>query len=684
MSLSLEKDNAFFLQQSTSLNNNNEHLFSIYHSMSISENNDRIFTIHRHDSVDSEDERLYIISRPTNIIVEVSVDTDRRSIWRYENPGYKEKLITFGGSCELDETKSKTGWGFWNRHLESMFDIKPTNELWAKFDIYISPNKTVYVYNNTSQSNDYRTRSGFRIKSYSSSNSNIEGASFLNGDEKSLPGISFGFHSILVHLKSGKENGIIQLWVDNKETQLCNRIGNVNEGNELKNFFIGVDNDQDAFVSNLIISNTELSFSDNCVIRKKHWHQPVLASNGTIGKNDLAVKRSDNSDKIYSIFTYNTTAFGERDYIEFYIKDSINIEYMYIVFDNAEYDLTSTRLYASYDGFNYDTICDLSKLKLLNRTLIVPKVPQYPYYRISGKDSNAIYNIIIDATVDELTLYLDTYRKSKYSTIFSEGLVLDGKTNYVEIPTEVTDDVTNWSAEFTIKTSESKSGNSTYTNPCLFGYDTAGNDYRDFHIDTKNGFLYVYSGLGNAKDPYTNGTFAKGSDTVGVDTGIKINDGELHTICVRYAYNILRVYCDRILAVELYPMKTLLANKLYFGSSFPNSKVFAALELYGAKIWKQGELVAEYSPSIKQVEDNKLYDLSGKNNHATLYGNPIKTVEGQVLSVDTSRHLTCSKMLGISETLARDIVASVRQIQDSNDEYSMLDVASILKTYKQS
>lgn len=170
----------------------------------------------------------------------------------------------------------------------------------------------------------------------------------------------------------------------------------------------------------------------------------------------------------------------------------------------------------------------------------------------------------------------------------------------------------------------------------------------------------------------------------GIDTGIRISDGELHTIYVNYTIGYFKIYCDHVLAAEFHPNTTVSNDKLYFGCSMVGEKAFAALELYGVKIWKQGELVAEYSPSIKQITDNKLYDLSGKNNHAILYGDPVKTVEGQVLSVDTHRQLTCSNMVGISETLARNIAASIRRIQNSNDKYSMLDVASILKTYKQS
>lgn len=681
MSISSTKDNVFSLQRSTSLNNVNEHIYSLQRSTTMSEDNAHIFILQKDDTLNSINERLFLLSRPSDIDVELSIDTERSFHWRYENPGFKEKLTTFGGSCKLDKEKSKTGWGFWNKHHESMFDIRTTDNLWARFDIYISPGKSIYVYNNYDDSK-WHYRNGFRIGASSPNSSNITGTSWLQGSDIVFPNIISGFHSVLIHLKSGKSDGIAQLWIDSKENQLCDRIGNINDGNKLKDFFIAVDNDQDAFISNLIISNIELSFSDNCEIITDHWEQPILASNGELGKSELAVKRSDNYDGTYLIFKDSNDWIREYDYIEFYIKENINIKTMYIVFSGSGYDFSGKYLFASYDGTDFKEICSLNECRFSNRTMVIPNVPRYPYYKIVGGDWNGISNIIIDAVTNEPTLYLDTYRQSKYTTTFSEGLVLDGKTNYIEIPVSLTN-ILDWSAEFTIKTSESRSGNNIVNNPCLFGYDSPGYASKDFHIDIKNGSLYIFSGLNNIKDP-VGGTIERSGNDISVCTDVNINDGELHTICVKYTVNSLRIICDHALIAEFYPQSAMSNDKLYFGCSMYQEKIFATLELYGAKIWRQGELVAEYSPSIKQVTDNKLYDLSGKNNHAILYGDPIKTVEGQVLSVDTSRHLTCSKMLGISETLVRNIATSVRRIQNSNDEYSMLDVASILKIYKQS
>lgn len=678
MSISSTKDSVLSLQRSTAMNSVNEHIFSLQQKTTVTEDNAHIFLLQKDDSLNSINERLFLLSRPSGIDVELSIDTRRDFHWRYENPGYKEMLIVPAFDYQLDSTKSKTGYGFWNRYWRKAFDIRPTHELWIRFDAYLSPGSSLRVINEIDRSS-WRDRDGFYINVNSTG-----GRSVVSGSEAAFPAMNAGFHSFLAHFKSGITDGIIQLWCDDEESPLSERTGNVRKGEIIDDFFIQSDNGSpQVFVSNLIISNTKLSLSDECKVIKGHWNQPTLTKNGEFGKDECAVKISDGGDAIYHIFDNgNDSSWRPLDYVDFYMKNDIKINIMQIIFQERNYNLNGMRLLGSNNYQDFEEICDFGKMRITQYCLIIPNVPRYLYYRITGGYYNNITGVIIDAVTDEPTFFIDTYRQGKYTTVFSEGLVLDGKTNYMQVPISVTD-AANWATEFTIKTTESRSGDRIWNSPCIFGCETPGGNSRDFLVEIKSGNLYIFNGLGNTKDP-VGGTLTWNIGEAGIDTGIKINDGELHTIRMKYEIGKLQVYCDRVLATEIYPSYTLLSDSLYFGSSFPSTKAFASLELYGAKIWRQGELVAEYSPSIKQVTDNKLYDLSGKNNHAILYGDPIKTVEGQVLSVDTSRHLTCSKMLGISETLVRNIATSVRRIQNSNDEYSMLDVASILKTYKQS
>lgn len=660
MSISSIKDNVFLLQRSTTIIENKAHVFSLRRSKRLEYANDKIFAV----------------NRLLNVDVEVSVDTRRNFHWRYENPGYKEKLISIiNGSCELDIEKSKTGWGFWNKSWMKVFDVQPTKEFWARFDVYLLAGSSFRVVNST----EWNKKVGFIINTHASGTSNAKSEAITLNNSMQFPGVNAGFHRILVHFKSGITDGIIQLWCDDEDTPMCERVGNVWNGDYLQNFLTESDN-EDAFVSNFIMSTKQLSFLDNCNLDEAHWNQPKLSKNGELGKDDFTVKSSDGNKYIYIPFNGINDPYAFNN-IDFFAKDNISIKTLYIVLYRNDYNMSGFKLLKSDDNVRFEEI--KVNIRKENNVLIIKDIPRHPYYRLSSGNADCRINkVTIDAITDEPTLCLDTYRKGKYTTTFSEGLVLDGKTNYIEVPVSLAG-ATEWAAEFTIKTSESRSGTNVVNNPCIFGYDSGGYASRDFHIDIKNGSLHVFSGLDNTKDPI-GGTINRSGNDISVSTNVNINDGELHTIRVKYTVDYLRIICDQVFVAEFYPKSTMLNDKLYFGCSMYQEQIFAALELYGAKIWRQGELVAEYSPSIKQVTDNKLYDLSGKNNHAILYGDPIKTVEGQVLSVDTSRHLTCSKMLGISETLARNIAASIRRIQDSNDEYSMLDVASILRTYKQS
>lgn len=225
MSISSTKDNVFSLQRSSSLNNINEHVYSLQRNTFASEDNARIFILQKDDALNSINERLFLLSRPSDVDVEISIDTRRNFHWRYENPGYKEKLITVtNGSCELSSEKSKTGVGFWNNSWMKAFDVRPTREFWARFDLYILSNSSFRIVDST----EWRNKTGFIVNTNAPFTSNAKGTSIVLNSEKEFPGIDAGFHQILVHFKSSVTNGIIQLWCDNEKTPLCERTGNVN------------------------------------------------------------------------------------------------------------------------------------------------------------------------------------------------------------------------------------------------------------------------------------------------------------------------------------------------------------------------------------------------------------------------------------------------------------------------
>lgn len=198
------------------------------------------------------------------------------------------------------------------------------------------------------------------------------------------------------------------------------------------------------------------------------------------------------------------------------------------------------------------------------------------------------------------------------------ALNFDGSTNYVKIPVSLTN-VSDWSAEIIFTTTENGSDNRVYHQPCLFGYDTPDFLSRDFHVDTKNGKLYIFGGLGG-KTPI-GGTPTNDNGDYGIDTGVTVNDGKRHTVKAVSTTGKLEVYCDNVLTTTIYPTKTLNADAFYIGCSKIGESVFGRLTLYSFKLTKSGKTVAEYEPTVKDAALKTLTDNSGNGNNATLYGN---------------------------------------------------------------
>jgi hypothetical protein len=246
---------------------------------------------------------------------------------------------------------------------------------------------------------------------------------------------------------------------------------------------------------------------------------------------------------------------------------------------------------------------------------------------------NAISDLIITTEKTELDKYI-----SKFSQ--SVSLTFDGSTNYAKIPVSLTD-VSDWSTEITFTTTENRTGSYIYNQRCIFGYDTANNLSRDFHVDTNGGNLYVFNGLGNSSTP-VGGTATLDNGDYGINTGIKVNDGKKHTVKAISTTGKIEVYCDGVLATTVYPATTLSADAVYIGCSMPAESIFGQLALYSFNLTKNGSLVAEYAPTKKEALLKTLTDNSGSGNDAALYGNTYAcTVVTEdidfLLSADTSR-----------------------------------------------
>nr|DAI77760.1 MAG TPA: hypothetical protein [Caudoviricetes sp.] len=326
--------------------------------------------------------------------------------WRYENPGYRELLVMPGHTVKCDATKSKTGYAFWqNRQLPS-FDIPESKELWVRFDIYIA---TQYYY-------------VFRIfDSYGSQDGiyhpsgNYYWIAKANGNEVgSMAAPSVGFHSCLLHLVSDTTNGKIQFWVDDASKAAIDYTGSVKKGNAFSFFFLESDNAY-ALTSNVIISDTELSLADNCDLSKTQWIQPVIGKNGTFGVDDFAVRRSNGDTTIYKIFDVSGYNIPLYQYTDFYIKDNVSINRVYVNYSISGSRNTYTHtLYQSDDGVTFEKLLSVQKKADDYYALFDLDTPATKhYYRIEVSGSAGADGVTIDATVQtqkDITLKIDTHR----------------------------------------------------------------------------------------------------------------------------------------------------------------------------------------------------------------------------------------------------------------------------------
>lgn len=312
--------------------------------------------------------------------------------WRYENPGYRELLTMPGHTVKCAAQQSKTGYAFWqNRQLPS-FDIPESKELWVRFDIYIA------------------TQSYYTFRAFGSSNGNdgiyhptnsIYWIVYARGSEVgSMPAPSVGLHSCLLHMVSDETDGKIQFWMDDKSNAVIDYTGSVKVG--LFDFFFLESDNKYSLCSNVIISDEQLSFDDNCDLSKTQWIQPVIGKNGTWGVDDFAVRRSDGNTSIYKIFDVSGYNIPLYPYTDFYIKENVSIKRIYV-----NYSISGTRntythtLYQSDDGINFEKISSVQKAESDYYALfdLTDNPATKHYYRIEVSGSAGADGVTIDANV---------------------------------------------------------------------------------------------------------------------------------------------------------------------------------------------------------------------------------------------------------------------------------------------
>lgn len=200
--------------------------------------------------------------------VSLSCDTLRNvkeHIWRYENYGSADLLsidnpaVTPSTVTDLYTWQAVYGTAFVNPNQQKCFDIPVSDEIWFKFDIWIdeSANYDDGIKLSIGQNNSkidwglIETFGNFSVTPYANASPEMISDLFLSIDSR---------YTFLVHMLADATNGVIELWLG--EYKLGYYSGNVNNGVNFSDFYIATS--EYFFISNVIISNAEINFSENC------------------------------------------------------------------------------------------------------------------------------------------------------------------------------------------------------------------------------------------------------------------------------------------------------------------------------------------------------------------------------------------------------------------------------------
>lgn len=192
--------------------------------------------------------------------------------WYYINPGDASLLSGVTGTTVtgLDESASVTGEAFYQPTRTACFGVAATSEIWIRCDIYTTSN-----YRNNDRiriySDDANGANGWTSNATVTSNYMLvhNGTTKTCGTQGDGMYLGAGYkRSVLLHMKSGSSDGLIEFKVVNFNAGVeynFSYSGDVNAGNDFANVYIQMDG-SNIYVSNLIISNVEISINDGALI----------------------------------------------------------------------------------------------------------------------------------------------------------------------------------------------------------------------------------------------------------------------------------------------------------------------------------------------------------------------------------------------------------------------------------
>ncbi len=346
--------------------------------------------------------------------------------YRYENPGLIEMTFAKGSTITCGADKSQTGVAMWLNN-DNPIPIKPSDRIWVRFDVY------------TEQESSFALTCDDKVHGISGVKLNCgnyyQYAKVPDSDENYFYGLSEGLHKCLLYMEhssgvyndyeSWEENGSLVFWIDGEKR--FDIEGNINSGQLFDNLRIGCR--KKAYVSNLIISSTELTLDDNAKMEFGQWIMPQLTSNGVIGKDEFACAYSQSSWS--SPAGYRLVSMEENGYNDFMPFDANSSVTMYVAqaikvkrfFLNIDHDATSVNrerhsayldgkglpvtgyISASDDGKTFDKILewqiDDEPVKVLN---FPSDLKAYHYFKFYTNNEITIRHLNIDAVTDGATV----------------------------------------------------------------------------------------------------------------------------------------------------------------------------------------------------------------------------------------------------------------------------------------
>ncbi len=213
--------------------------------------------------------------------------------WRYENAGFASLVLPDATTLNnLPATQSKTSVAFYQTSQAKSFDCDAAKTIWIKFDLYHQGGNAFRVFSTSNGKTGIYRSSNTRLQLYSN------GSAVLNIDNVLATNT---LQTWLLRMTSGIDSGAIELWCDGVK---CGEyIGNVNNGVDFSNIYLQSDGVKNLF-SNVIISNGELTFSDNLSFGTVN-----VESNADIDLRQQGVPPDNSEDTCYCFLaSSNSTA----------------------------------------------------------------------------------------------------------------------------------------------------------------------------------------------------------------------------------------------------------------------------------------------------------------------------------------------------------------------------------------